>query len=282
MASNPRPLLVFFGHHKCATRWINSIVRGVSAELGLKHATVWDTDMFGGDLRRYVEDNGIEFLSYTNAEWKHAQTLPPYRGFHVVRDPRDILVSAYFSHLKTHETRHWPELIPHRERIRSLEKAEGLLVDMDFVRDKLDKMFDWVYHSSNVHETRLETLSANPVEAFTAVFSSLQILETEKLSVNKRLISAVRRRLRKHPLLRSSVKYPDLPREKLSAVIERNRFAKKAQGRKPGSEDRSSHYRKGQAGDWSNHFTEEHIRYFKDHFNPLLLKLGYETNEDWS
>ena len=52
-------------------------------------------------------------------------------------------------------------------------------------------------------------------------------------------------------------------------------------GRKPGQEDRSSHFRKGVHGDWVNHFTPEHLQDFKERYEDLLFEFGYETEPDW-
>jgi len=46
--------------------------------------------------------------------------------------------------------------------------------------------------------------------------------------------------------------------------------------------DEYSHYRLGVPGDWRKHFEPVHIEYFKKLYNPLLLKLGYESDEGWS
>jgi len=72
-----------------------------------------------------------------------------------------------------------------------------------------------------------------------------------------------------------------IPAEMLLGIVYENDFSKKASGRKPGEEDVKSHYRKGVAGDWENHFNEEHKRFFKDNFNDLLIKLGYESDGNW-
>lgn len=40
-------------------------------------------------------------------------------------------------------------------------------------------------------------------------------------------------------------------------------------------------YRKGEIGDWKNHFTETHRRAFKDVAGDILLRLNYEDNSDW-
>lgn len=40
-------------------------------------------------------------------------------------------------------------------------------------------------------------------------------------------------------------------------------------------------FRKGQAGDWRNHFTDDHSEAFKEVAGDLLVRLGYEKDADW-
>jgi hypothetical protein len=58
-------------------------------------------------------------------------------------------------------------------------------------------------------------------------------------------------------------------------------FEKLSRGRERGQEDPSSFYRKGVAGDWRNHFSEEDRRVFKEEAGELLIQLGYEKNSGW-
>lgn len=52
--------------------------------------------------------------------------------------------------------------------------------------------------------------------------------------------------------------------------------------RKSGQEDSSSvRFRKGVAGDWKNVFTERDKQIFKEHAGDSLVKLGYESDNDW-
>ena len=44
---------------------------------------------------------------------------------------------------------------------------------------------------------------------------------------------------------------------------------------------RSPTFRSGKTGEWKKHFTEEHKKIFKDVAGDLLVKLGYEKNNDW-
>lgn len=45
--------------------------------------------------------------------------------------------------------------------------------------------------------------------------------------------------------------------------------------------NRSTTFRKGQIGDWQNHFTDEHKYAFKKVAGEALIKLGYENGLDW-
>jgi len=51
--------------------------------------------------------------------------------------------------------------------------------------------------------------------------------------------------------------------------------------RELGEEDPKSHLRKGTPGDWKNHFTERHKEEFKRLFDDVLIKLGYEKDNNW-
>jgi hypothetical protein len=44
---------------------------------------------------------------------------------------------------------------------------------------------------------------------------------------------------------------------------------------------RSRTFRSGKAGGWRDHFTDEHKRLFKDVAGDLVVRLGYEKNNDW-
>jgi hypothetical protein len=44
---------------------------------------------------------------------------------------------------------------------------------------------------------------------------------------------------------------------------------------------RSPTFRSGKTGEWRKYFTDEHKRIFKDVAGELLVRLGYEENDDW-
>ncbi len=45
--------------------------------------------------------------------------------------------------------------------------------------------------------------------------------------------------------------------------------------------NKSGTFRKGQPGNWREHFTPENIAFFKDQTGDLLTRLGYVQSEDW-
>jgi hypothetical protein len=278
------PLLGYFGHHKGATVWIRSIIIQVCKALDLNHAAVSNVRAFNKDLTAFVSEKNIDFISYTNASFKYVQPLKHLRGFHVVRDPRDIVVSAYFSHLNTHVTEGWSELVEFRERLKSVSKDEGLILEMDFRKGSFKNMYDWDYSCHHIKELKMEDLIQHPQEKFVEVFRHLGLIK------HPSALAAIAQRVREavsgfeKRLLKPVPKEPPpntVSEEELAKIIQANAFSAKAGGRKPGEEDLSSHYRKGIAGDWKNHFTQQHIDYFKANYGDLLLKLGYEKSQNW-
>ena len=249
-----------------------------------------------GSLRGFVQQHEVDFLAYTNANRDYVTDLPFYRGFHVVRDPRDVIVSAYFSHLYSHGTKNWPELEAHRRELQGLSKEDGLLCEMEFSRQEFEEMYAWDYEQEHVLELKMEELTAQPVEGFLQVAQFLDILDARAAARNdvqrfarsltlkaNRLNQKGRRfmpgNLPMFPVPRRRLL--SIPRPNLRTILRKENFARLSGGRRRGQENVKSHYRKGTPGDWKNHFNEEHIAYVKRHYNDLLIKLGYETDPDW-
>jgi len=288
------PRRAFFGHHKCATSWISRILMETCFRLGLTLEIVHRTVAFEdyATLDQYARDHGADLLAYTNAKIGHVRDLSFYRGFHVIRDPRDVLVSAYFSHLHSHPTDDWPELVAHREELASLSKEEGLFHEMDFSAEEFEDMYDWDYTRDDVMELKLEELSPNPIQGFTTVLDFLDMLDCSRTSGLERTVKsaglAMNRLLYKGrhvlpstdpaPTLQT---WPHIPEETLHAIVQEKSFENLSGGREKGEEDVTSHFRKGEPGDWVNHFTPALKREFKDRFNEVLVKTGYEEDDAW-
>jgi sulfotransferase 6B1 len=44
---------------------------------------------------------------------------------------------------------------------------------------------------------------------------------------------------------------------------------------------KSPTFRSGKTGEWKKHFTDEHKKIFKEVAGDLLIKLGYEKDNNW-
>ncbi|MEZ4695548.1 MAG: sulfotransferase domain-containing protein [Rhodothermales bacterium] len=269
-------------------------------EIGLSHRLVVDplTPSAHGTLTDYREEferdqigewvarSGADFVSFITADREQEYSIPGSRGFHVIRDPRDIIVSAYFSHRNSHPTDGLDHLAAHRERLKSVSKNEGLLLEMEFSGSELDDLRSWDYDNPDVMELKMEHLTTRSYEQFIEIFRFLDLLDEESSYLASRRLGvffgAMRNRLAKRSsalsgLTRQTKATPEL----LLGRVFDHRFEKTSGGRKKGIEDPKSHYRKGVAGDWKNHFTPEHCRAFLKRFDGLLQVTGYEEDDSW-
>lgn len=173
-----------------------------------------------------------------------------YKAFYVMRDPRDVLVSDYFSAKYSHPV--GPGIPEMRKRHASLSTDEGI---MEFIETYsgpyYDIMLGWVNYAAendNVRVFRFEDLfGPESKKAF------LRLLDHCEMNI---------------------------PHHIADALLDKYNF-EKISGRKPGIEDIKNHYRKGISGDWKNYFSEAHKTAFKKYKGQLLIELGYETDLNW-
>jgi hypothetical protein len=281
---NTQPAPVFFGHHKAATSWVIKILSDLGHLNGF-HVQIYDT---AADLSAALPRQSPlrSFLAFRNADPLALGHLEPFLGFHLIRDPRDIAVSSYFSHLHSHPTENWPELKQHKRRLADLDLAEGLLCDMEFCRDLPTRghnvapyrcMAEWDYSRPDILEIRYEDLIINPYETLLRIFDFLQLLAPDELggaSLARHLQIIVARRFLP-PLFPA---LPVLRSWNILAAVYDNRYDKKAAGRAPGMADLHNHYRKGIAGDWVNYFEKQHHQRFQELYGDILVRLGYESD----
>ncbi len=246
-----QPLIAYFGQHKSGSNWIHQIMRDVCEEIGLAYGRIVRRTELDSNLSDWRTRHGAHAISWVNADWRYIGACD-VRGFCVVRDPRDILVSGYFSHLKTHPTDDWPNLIPFRKKLKRVDMAEGLVLELDFMHRVWERMQHWPLVHPSVLTVRLEDFGDQYIERFESIFRFLGLFDLG---------------LSEHSFL---------------SIMERNSFARRSGGRSPGQEDNTSHYRKGVAGDWRNYLNEDHIALVKERLNHLLLKYEYESTPDWT
>ncbi len=238
--------------------------------------------MFGNNLSSFIERKGVEFLSYTNADIRNLEDIDIHRGFHIIRDPRDIVVSAYFSHKYSHPTRQAQELVPLRKKLHEASLEEGLFIEIDFLQHIFEQIYSWDYRRENILEMKMEDLIADPYEKFIDIFSFLGLVSGE----SPNFVSQLKDKVKNMARLGNSVGSASSNSRKLAVKdflyhVYENRFSKKSGGRNQGQENIENHYRKGTSGDWVNYFKDEHKEHFKEKYGDFLVKLEYEEDGSW-
>ena len=186
----PSGLYTYFGHHKCATQWVHSILKSVCSDIGLQYRQIHTQKLqvLNQDLGGFVKENGLDFLAYVTAVPQRLNELGDFRGFHVIRDPRDICVSAYFSHLYSHPiTEYTPYVAADREELKMLSKDEGLLLVIKGRRQQFESMYNWDYCQPNVLELKMEHLIQAPYQGFLEILDFLGLLDKARLSATGQL-----------------------------------------------------------------------------------------------
>lgn len=169
---------------------------------------------------------------------------PQVRAFFVLRDPRDVLVSRYYSRLSAHPLDE--HMAQHRNALQVLDKEQGLLHVLESFDPVAHIMRSWATAGANnpfVLLSRYEDLTGpNAAHAWRQVFTHCDI---------------------------------GLPDSKQNALLDRYAFQRMSGGRKPGDEDPVNKYRKGVAGDWRNHFTTAVEQRFLERTGDLIEVTGY-------
>lgn len=242
-------LITHFTHHKCGTMLFNKSLYEISKKFNLKYQRCVQEEL--------EEDTDIWLQWHSNVNFEN---LPAYVGSHMIRDPRDITISAYFYHLWCHEewchiSREEYDGMSYQEYLNSLSKDEGILFEMTNNLEKghttgsvIEDISRWNYFNPQIIELKYEDVILNPRDCFVRIFKKYGFDGKET--------------------------------KKALKIIEKYSFQGRT-GRKLGVEESKSHMRKGIPGDWQNHFTEDHKYEFKRQYGDILIMLGYEKDKKW-
>ena len=191
---------------------------------------------------------GVIGWGYVEATPENVSFLcrPERVNYFIYRDPRDMLVSQVFFATDMHEEHGMHEYYQSLPDFGERLKAAITGIDRDglymvSVKQRYEGVFQWL-EQKHVLCLRFEDLIDNRQGTLDAML---------------------------HEVERTGYRIPT-PREKaLSILVE-------------AIQPRKSHtFRSGKTGGWREHFTVNHKTLFKDVAGDLLIRLGYEKNNDW-
>lgn len=234
-----RRLLVHCGYHKSGTVWVRQVLLSVIRAYGLRQQE--------GRATTIRSDTDVAF--YANAGSFRREQLGGrrFRGSHLVRDPRDLVVSGYEYHLVTKEA--WTQRpdpayggLSYQAHLHSLNEHDGVMAEIGWLAGgTAEAMARWDYDQPEFLELRYEDAFANEQATFEKLF-----------------------------------RWYGVDEEALALALETvDRVSLKRGGALP------NHARSGRPGEWRSRLAPDHIDRFKELTGDLVVRLGYETGPEW-
>lgn len=223
-------------HHKAMTTYFKAVLKLLSFGLGVRFEDI---------SKETPKPDTRVFLSM------HSRTpfaeIGPYRGIHVMRDPRDMIVSSYHYHLWTNEL--WAHIPDengrtYQEKLRAADKTEGLFMTIrHFIFFSRETLENWNLDDPNILEVSYDELMGSRRDAlYGEIFSFLGLTaDAHELGVRlMRLFEAGKR-------------------SKVSASKVNER----------------AHIRSGRSGQWKDELEPEHLAFIEQELGHILEKFGY-------
>lgn len=236
-----KKMIVHCSYHKAGSTWFRNVLSDFA-------------DYYGLSYRNYKQlgRNRYTDICMTNDSMNPA-TLVNYVGTHMLRDPRDLTISGYHYHKWTSEE--WVH-VPNseyggktrQEYLNSVSMEEALFAEIKGLGKTISRMAEWDYNNPNVLEFKYEEIIDYQEEVFRRIFIKYGLTDDAiEVAMN---------------------------------FVERHSFKKKA-GRNLGEITEKSHLRSGRSGEWQKFYNSEHKAFFKELYGDVLVKIGYEDNNDW-
>ena len=261
----PDSRIHLYTHHKVATALMSKVFRDISTYFGLKFI---DAPGYNQNI-----SNSAHIVHYWHSLVSDEIINSKHKGVHVMRDPRDVIVSGYLYHKRSSEAWCinenfelsenivWPQVDfsqeflsntekidyinwlngnSYQENIKSLNQNEGLIFEMEgFAGRTISDMINWK-RNENIIESKFEEIIANYDDVWEGIFTHMGFSnENLKLAIEI---------ARRHDLSRMT----------------EDQIAK------------DSHISTGKITKWKDFFSQDVEKEYTERFGNCHLSLGYE------
>lgn len=265
-----KPIYIFC-YHKVGTVLMGKVFSRVARVFGLKYAALRG---YQGDV-----DPGLDIILFEHSLVSEEVLQRDFVGIHVVRDPRDILVSGYLYHLRSDEDwcessdfslcpePYFPRVpysiehlsleckkeyfdrlggVSYKENLQVRDQASGLRFELDnYCSWTFKAMSEWNYDDDRILEVKFEDVMCRYDSSFNKIFSFLGF---SGFYLNFLLFLS-----KKHDIGR-------MPQKKVGSM---------------------KHVSKGGFNKWQKYFDSDLSDEFKARYGKLLVMLDYEKDEAW-
>lgn len=253
LSESTHPSILHVSLNRSATQWVKSVLHRCAVPEGLAHVR-WNEMAFNSgypyldkleDVGKYDQifhPKGYLYSAFGGYP-KGIPHIEQYKVVLAIRDPRDILVSRYFSKKISHPTP--PEESDKREKfLEDRAYAQEASID-DFVMDKSDDLLDryecyinkLLEEHPDVHVARYEDMVADVEEWLNDLLEYIEISPSEDA---------------------------------------RMEIVEEAHSIQSGAEDPSAHNRKGETGDHAEKLRSSTIKQLNDKFRHVLNRFNYD------
>jgi hypothetical protein len=269
-------MIIHCCHHKSGTVLMKNIHKMISTNLNLK-----------------FQDCKQKDLDKTTQVWLQHHSLvdfnlikQPYLMSHMVRDFREIIISGFAYHKKCNELHvihpgfikrrknkilnkiksieelnfllesEWSNM-SYQEILNNIDEQTGITFEMCIKAVKINNvMSNWNYNRPNCLELKFEDFMNDFDIQLRKLFRFYEI-DTDK---HEELIYHANK---VNPINWNQEKVDNHKHVNVQSIIEKN-------GKKVFRTDK-----------WKDYFTDRHKQLFKERYNDLLIKLGYEKDDNW-
>ncbi len=252
--SNTHPSIIHFSLNKSATQYIKSILSTCASKNGMVHVKIHDY-AFNSDFPYLDSLSEIEMKKYRHLFKEKGYlysafggmiegipNLEKYKIVFVVRDPRDILVSNYFSVAYSHVT---PQITGNKFKSfrTSRTKAIDSSID-DHVLIESDILYKTFIRYQTLLLDKYRNVYITTYEKMVASFDGWlnDLIQYINLNVDHNVVQLL--------------------------IDENNK-------KKPKNEDKSKHVRKGLPGDYKEKLKKETIEQLNRKFSQILERYHY-------